>query len=260
MPQNEHIELHRRRHGYRLDYHEKKRKKEARAAHEMSDKAKKLRGIRAKLHNKQRHSEKVQMKKTLKMHEERKSKNKTEEAAPEGAVPAYLLDREGQSRAKVLSNMIKQKRKEKAGKWEVPIPKVKAQSEAEVFKVMKSGKTKRKGWKRMVTKPCFVGENFTRKPPKFERFIRPMALRVKKAHVTHPELKATFQLPIIGVKKNPSSPLFTSLGVITKGTVVEVNVSELGLVTQAGKVVWGKYAQVTNNPENDGCINAVLLV
>lgn len=74
---------------------------------------------------------------------------------------------------------------------------------------------------------------------------------------------------------------------------IQVNVSELGLVTPAGKVVWGKrcftmmlhfpdsfalqilmihfnilldgwmpgkYAQVTNNPENDGCINAVLLV
>ena len=27
-------------------------------------------------------------------------------------------------RAKVLSNTIKQKRKEKAGKWEVPLPKV----------------------------------------------------------------------------------------------------------------------------------------
>lgn len=40
----------------------------------------------------------------------------------------------------------------------------------------------------------------------------------------------------------------------------KVNVSELGLVTQGGKVVWGKYAQVTNHPENDGCINAVLLV
>ena len=64
-----------------------------------------------------------------------------------------------------------------------------------------------------------------------------------------------------------------------------MNISELGLVTQSGKVVWGKYvrvsargytgchgvilflflslgkyAQVTNNPENDGCINAVLLV
>lgn len=82
-----------------------------------------------------------------------------------------------------------------------------------------------------------------------------------------------------------------------------MNVSELGLVTPAGKVVWGKifhsichcyklccqdfsfaiclwdcsysinfcisdpwvvftgkYAQVTNNPENDGCVNAVLLV
>ena len=80
------------------------------------------------------------------------------------------------------------------------------------------------------------------------------------------------------------------------GTIIEVNVSELGLVTQTGKVVWGKpgrlssfrwnildvycwehtvdlvyfcsifvraaakYAQVTNNPELDGCINAVLLV
>ena len=48
------------------------------------------------------------------------------------------------------------------------------------------------------------------------------ALRFKKAHVTHPDLKATFCLPIIGVKKNPTSPLYTSLGVITKGTVVEV--------------------------------------
>ena len=62
------------------------------------------------------------------------------------------------------------------------------------------------------------------------------------------ELKATFQLPIIGVKKNPQSPMYTQLGVITKGTIIEVNVSELGLVTSGGKVVWGKYAQITNNP------------
>ena len=67
-------------------------------------------------------------------------------------------------------------------------------------------------------------------------------------------------LDIISVKKNPQSVLYTGLGVITKGTIIEVNVSELGLVTQGGKVVWGKYAQVTNNPENDGCINADLLV
>lgn len=110
----------------------------------------------------------------------------------------------------------------------------------------------------MVTKATFVGDGFTRKPPKYERFIRPMALRYKKAHVTHPELGATFQLPIIGVKKNPQSPLYTQLGVLTKGTVIEVNVSELGLVTSGGKVVWGKYAQITNNPENDGCINSVV--
>lgn len=72
------------------------------------------------------------------------------------------------------------------------------------------------------------------------------------------DLKATFQLQIIGVKKNPQSPMYTQLGVMTKGTVIEVNVSELGMVTTGGKVVFGKYAQITNNPENDGCINAVL--
>ena len=127
-----------------------------------------------------------------------------------------------------------------------------------------------------------MGEGFTRKPPKYERFIRPMALRFKKAHVTHPELNSfaaptsthtsterhktrntanrTFYLDIIGVKKNPQGAMYTQLGVITRGTIIEVNVSELGLVTPGGKVVWGKYAQVTNNPENDGCINAVLLV
>ncbi|KAK2705608.1 hypothetical protein QYM36_015861 [Artemia franciscana] len=260
MPQNEHIELFQKRYGKRFDHDQRQRKKEARDVKVKAKLARSLKGMKGKLYGKKRYSEKVQMKKTLKAHEEKLTKQKNEEKTPEGAVPAYLLDREGQSRAKILSNMVKQKRKEKAGKWDVPIPKVKAQSEAEVFKVIKSGKTRRKGWKRMVTKVTFVGDNFTRKPPKYERFIRPMALRAKKAHVTHPELKATFCLPIIGVKKNPSSPTYTSLGVITKGTVIEVNISELGLVTQSGKVVWGKYAQVTNNPENDGCINAVLLV
>lgn len=259
MPQNEYIERHRKLHGYRLDYHERKRKREAREPHKRAEMAKKLRKMKAKIFNKQRRNEKIQMKKKIKMHEEKQTKKK-QDKPEEGAIPPYLLDRNIQSRAKVLSNMIKQKRKEKAGKWDVPIPKVKAQADSEVFKVIKSGKSRKKAWKRMVTKVTFVGENFTRKPPKFERFIRPMALRTKKAHVTHPELKATFCLPILGVKKNPSSPMYTSLGVITKGTVIEVNISELGLVTQAGKVVWGKYAQVTNNPENDGCVNAVLLV
>ena len=108
----------------------------------------------------------------------------------------------------------------------------------------------------MITKPTFVGNDFTC-PVKYERFIRPMGLRYKKANVTHPELGVTVQLPIICV--NPQNPLYTQLGVLTKGTIIEVNVSELGLVT-TGKVVWGKWAQVTNTPENDGCLNAVLLV
>lgn len=69
-------------------------------------------------------------------------------------------------------------------------------------------------------------------------------------------MAVTVQLPILSVKKNPQNPLYTQLGVLTKGTILEVNVSELGMVTTNGKVVWGKWAQVTNNPENDGCVNA----
>ena len=101
-----------------------------------------------------------------------------------------------------------------------------------------------------------MGPDFTRRPVKYERFIRPMGLRYKKANVTHPELGVTVQLPIISVKKNPQNPMYTQLGVLTKGTIIEVNVSELGLVTAGGKVVWGRWAQITNNCENDGCVNA----
>jgi len=260
MPQNEYIEEHRKKFGRRFDHEERQRKKEARQAHERSAFAQKVHGLRAKLYHKKRHAEKIALTKQIAQHEERKNKHEDDSKIPDGAKPAYLLDRSGISSAKVLSNSIKQKKKEKAGKWAVPLPKVRGISEDEMFRAIKTGKRKAKEWKRMVTKVTFVGNGFTRKPPKYERFIRPSGLRFKKAHVTHPELKATFNLDILGVKKNPSSALFTTLGVITKGTIIEVNVSDLGLVTQSGKVVWGKYAQVTNNPENDGCINAVLLV
>jgi len=260
MPQGDYIELHRKRFGYRLDYPDRMRKKEAREAHKRSQFAQKVKGLRAKLFNRKRYAEKAQMKKTIAMHQEKEKKNVDSNRITPGALPPYLLDRRNTSTAKILSNMIKQKRKEKAGKWNVPIPKVRPMAEAEIFRVIRTGKRQKKQWKRMITKATFVGDSFTRKPPKYERFIRPSGLRFKKAHVYHPELNATFHLDILGVKKNPQSPLYTSLGVITKGTIVEVNVSDLGLVTPNGKVIWGKYAQVTNNPENDGCINAVLLV
>eukprot|EP00913_Durusdinium_trenchii_P032195 g30147.t1 len=256
---NEYIKESIKRFGRRFDHEERMRKKKAREPKRLAGKGR-LRGIKAKLFTKKRYSEKATMKKTIKAHQEKDAKAKDAEEVKPGAVPAYLLDREQVRRTKVLSNMIKQKRKEKAGKWQVPIPKVKAMTEDEMFKILRSGKRKKKAWKRIVNKVSFVGDNFTRKPPKFERYIRPSALRFKKAHVTHPELKMTFNLEIVSVKKNPQSALYTNLGVITKGTIIEVNVSELGLVTQTGKVIFAKYAQVTNNPDIDGCINSLLLI
>jgi len=260
MPQNEYMERWTKLHGRRLDHEERKRKREARAGHKESENAQKLTGLRAKLYQKKRHHEKIAMRKTIKAHEERNVKS-AEESTSKDPLPHYLLDRSNANNAKALSSAIKNKRQEKAAKFAVPLPKVRGISEEEMFKVIKTGKkTAKKGWKRMITKPTFVGPDFTRRPVKYERFIRPMGLRYKKANVTHPQLGVTVQLPIISVKKNPQNPMYTQLGVLTKGTVLEVNVSELGLTTTGGKVVWGRYAQITNAPENDGCINCVLLV
>ncbi|GAB7356213.1 hypothetical protein MBLNU459_g6793t1 [Dothideomycetes sp. NU459] len=261
MPQNEYMERFTKQHGRRLDHEERKRKRTAREGHDASEKAQNLTGLRAKLYQQKRRKEKIQMKKQIKAHEEKNVKS-SEPAAPSTTpLPAYLLDRSNENNAKALSSAIKNKRNEKAAKFSVPLPKVRGISEEEMFKVVKTGKkTAKKSWKRMITKPTFVGPDFTRRPVKYERFIRPMGLRYKKANVTHPELGVTVQLPIISVKKNPQNPMYTQLGVLTKGTIIEVNVSELGLVTAGGKVVWGRWAQITNNCENDGCVNAVLLV
>ena len=105
MPQNEYIKKSIKKFGKRLDEDERQRKKEARIPHITSKKAKKLRGLKAKLFNKQRYKEKAEMKKTIKAHEEKSGKVKAK--TPENAIPTYLLDREEINRSKILSNTIK---------------------------------------------------------------------------------------------------------------------------------------------------------
>ncbi|KAK1350511.1 ribosomal protein S8e [Hamiltosporidium tvaerminnensis] len=252
MGQNNFIEEFIKRHGRRLDYDSKNEKRIAREPHKISKLARKLHGHRAIMFHQSRRTQKIAIKKEI------CKKTKTVEPIETSAIPHFLLDRD----IKESTNISKEKQKKsiKLRKYAVPIPKVKGISEAEVFSVMKSGKRRTNTYKRKVNKPCFVSDQFTRKPPKFERFIRPMALRFRKAHVTHPELKTTHTLPIIGIKQNPHSELFTSLGVLSKGSVIEVNVSELAMLSESGNIIWGKYAQITNHPENDGCVNAILLI
>jgi ribosome biogenesis protein NSA2 len=189
QPQNEYIERAIKQHGRRLDHEERTRKKAAREGHKASENAQNLRGLRAKLYAKKRHHEKIQLRKQIKAHEERNVKGAAAEKDPANPVPAYLLDRSQATSAKALSTQIKNKRAEKAAKFAVPLPKVRGIAEEEMFKVVKTGKKiNKKAWKRVVTKPTFVGPDFTRRAPKFERFIRPMGLRYKKAHITHPTL------------------------------------------------------------------------
>lgn len=256
MPQNNYIEEHIKKYGRPINFEIKKEKRMERQNKIKVRLAKGLRGVKAKIFAKKQRTIKSQKRKDVLA---QNIKEKKVESDLGGPLPLLLMDRGTVARGKELSHRIKEKRKEAAAKYSVPIPRIGGLSEVETFNVVTTGKKRGKHWKRMVVKPCFVGDNFTRKTPKYERFIRPMALRFKKAHVTHPELKTTFCLPILGLKTNPHSHLYTSLGVLTKGTIIEVNVSELGIVEQNGRVVWGKYAQVTNNPEYDGCVNAVLL-
>ncbi|KAI1182660.1 ribosomal protein S8e/ribosomal biogenesis NSA2 [Nemania serpens] len=236
MPQNEYMEKHRKEHGRRLDHEERTRKREARESHAISAKATNLRGFKAKMFQQERHKHKIQLRKQIKALEEKNVKSAADKD-PNQPLPSYLLDRNNPEQAKALSSAIKNRRSEKVPHYSPARP---LQSE-DMFKVVATGKRKNKGWKRMVTKPTFVGPDFTRRPVKMERFIRPMGLRYKKAHVTHPTLAVTTYLPIISVKKNPNQQLYTQLGVLTKGTIIEVNVSELGLTTAGGKVVWGRW-------------------
>ena len=252
------MDLFRKRYGTRFDAEERKRKKEARHHRVISRKAKTTRGIKAKIFNEKRRKEKIQLQKLIRSQEEMK-KTKEVKQNDSQPLPAYLLDRKDTIRSRVLAAAAKQRSAQRASKYSLPIEKVQPQTEADIFRVLKTGKRRSKEWKRLVTQPVFIPPNYTRKNPKLERFIRPAALRYNQANVTHPELGVTVKLDILSVKKNPSGNLMTGLGVLSKGTVIEVNTAGLGAVTESGKIVWGKYAQITNNVERDGCVNAILL-
>jgi ribosome biogenesis protein NSA2 len=153
MPQNEYMERFTKLNGRRLDYAERKRKREAREGHKIAEKAQNLTGLRAKQYAEGRRKEKIQMKKKIKAHEERNVKSAGPKEENKEAMPQYLLDRTRGQDAKALSSQIKEKRKEKAAKFSVPLPKVRGISEEEVFKVIKTGKKTHK-------KRSFYSSNF----------------------------------------------------------------------------------------------------
>jgi len=49
--------------------------------------------FRAKLYNRKRYTQKIEMRKKIRMHELKETKKKTADVVPKGAIPPYLLDR-----------------------------------------------------------------------------------------------------------------------------------------------------------------------
>jgi len=101
---------------------------------------------------------------------------------PRALCVLYALSLSSLSLAQVLSNSVKQKRAEKAGKWSVPLPKVKPLADDEMFKVMQSGK--RKGRKLITT--CFAFPPFYSAP--FYPFYPPLLVEnvSERNHFAHP--------------------------------------------------------------------------
>ena len=78
------MERHKKLHGVRMDAPERERKREARAAHRMSEFAQKSHGLRAKLFNQKRFKEKAIMRKTIHMHQEGSKKHASDENVTDG--------------------------------------------------------------------------------------------------------------------------------------------------------------------------------
>ena len=84
-------------------------KREAREGHHGSKDAQNLTGLRAKLHRKKRHAEKIQMKKPSRRRRNECQGRRTRRAIST-PLPHYLLDRSKATNAKALSSAIKDKR------------------------------------------------------------------------------------------------------------------------------------------------------
>ena len=139
--------------------------------------------------------------------------------------------------------MLKQKRKEKAGKW------------SRWLRCLKwlDREIKRKCWKRRINKICFWGK--IHKETSKTRNIHPAdGSNVQRCKCYSPWTQNYIQTVDSDSQKESPSNTYTSLGDATKDNYLIV------LVTQKGNVVWSKYAQVTNNLELNGCNSSILLV
>lgn len=133
-------------------------------------KKKKMIALQRKLHHKQCHDDKVQMRKIIETQEKKNSTQESNEKTPHGSVPACLLDR-GTPPPK-LKNFPIQLNKNEKRKWENEYEfsnmikqnkrrkylKVHAQGDTEVLKVIQTGKRKKRRQEKgsLLTKVSFV--------------------------------------------------------------------------------------------------------
>ncbi|CAM9193878.1 unnamed protein product, partial [Lampetra planeri] len=193
-------------------------RRRGREAHERARKAKKLIGLKAKLYNKERHKEKIQIKKTIKMHEQRMAKQKDEDKTPKGRGARLSPGPRGPVQGQSSVQHDQAEAQGEGGQVGRPA----AQGAAP------RGRRRCSAWSADRQDAAQVVEAPRHQGLLRGRRLHPQAAQVRALHPPHgialqegprdpPRVEGHFCLPILGVKKNPSSPMYTSLGVITKG-------------------------------------------
>eukprot|EP00116_Pleurobrachia_bachei_P016538 sb/3476800/ len=108
--------------------------------------------------------------------------------------------------------MVKQKRKEKAGKWAVPIPKVKQMGRMRFSRSCRLVRGRRRLGNEWLPRLPMLARISLENHPNTNGSSGPWRC-VSRRPCHSPRAEATFCLPMIGVKKNPNSPMYTQLGV-----------------------------------------------
>jgi len=256
MSQNAYIKKSKRRYEQNPIFAVKRKHMESRSSLRHHKKLQSIRGINAIMTSKKniyltsiRNNHKIQ---------KQESRQKNTLIMLRKPLPIYLLGREQLLDCNNTRNMGIPNNRNDLKKFKFSFVQPSPNSNTTALKVSGLNRRSKKLWTRKVTGCTFVKPNFVRPPIQYERFVRPMALRLTQTNVTHVQSGKTFLANILNVEMNPNSHIETLLGKISLGTIIQIELQD-NLHRLADTPSSCTYAQVTNNPSDDGTVNSVLI-